>query len=273
MDVRLPLAILMSAVATGAVGCTLSNSGMNATRAETGGTGSNDARVGQGGAQGTGGSAPAGGTLVVNTGGTGAAGATMTAGATGSGGVLRTGGSASSGGARGTGGNTGADTLPLIASFTALPASIAPGGSATLRWVVTGATSLSIDQGIGLVTGTNSAVVTPAQTTTYTLTAQNSAGASVTSQAQVTVAPLPSILSFTASPASISAGQSATLTAVFINGAGSIDNGIGPVTVGVGVSTGPLQGWCNLHADRSQPDGRLDLGPSHGQRGTVAGHR
>ncbi|HEX7508150.1 MAG TPA: kelch repeat-containing protein, partial [Polyangia bacterium] len=280
MDVHLPLAILITVAAAGAVGCTPSNSGLNATRAGTGGTGGNDAMVGQGGAQGTGGSPQTGATQAVDTGGTGAAGASMTAGATGTGGGLGTGGStvtggafgtggsASSGGARGTGG-TGADTLPLIASFTALPASIPPGGSATLRWAVTGATTLSIDQGIGLVTGTNTAVVTPAQTTTYTLTAQNAAGASVTSQAQVTVPPLPSILSFTASPASISAGQSATLTAVFVNGTGSIDNGIGPVTVGVGVSTGPLQAGATYTLTVLSPTGgstsaqvTVSVGPS-----------
>lgn len=64
---------------------------------------------------------------------------------------------------------------PSIGSFTADAATVAPGQSTTLRWSVTNATSLSIDHGIGVVTGT-SAVVTLADTTTYTLTATGSGG-------------------------------------------------------------------------------------------------
>ncbi len=57
----------------------------------------------------------------------------------------------------------------------------------------------------------------------------------------VTVAPAgPVITSFTASPANIGAGASATLTAVFANGSGSIDQGVGAVQSGVPVSTGAL---------------------------------
>jgi len=39
----------------------------------------------------------------------------------------------------------------LITSFTAEPRTIAKGQSATLRWSITGATDMSIDQGIGAV--------------------------------------------------------------------------------------------------------------------------
>jgi len=83
----------------------------------------------------------------------------------------------------GSGGGGGAK--PVIASFQAGPASISAGQSSTLSWSVTGATTLSIDQGIGSVSGT-SLSVSPAATTTYTLTAQNAAGAT-TAQATVTV--------------------------------------------------------------------------------------
>ena len=96
---------------------------------------------------------------------------------------------------------------------------------------MTGATSLSIDNGVGTVTGT-SVVVTPAATTTYTLTATNANG-SVTATATVTVttAPLPVFTSFTASPSSVAAGGSSTLAWV-VSGATSmtIDNGVGTVT-------------------------------------------
>ncbi|MBL0311310.1 MAG: hypothetical protein IPP78_01080 [Holophagaceae bacterium] len=52
--------------------------------------------------------------------------------------------------------------------------------------------------------------------------------------------PAPSISSFTSSQASIPAGTSTTLKAVFSNGSGTIDQGIGPVPSGVPISTGVL---------------------------------
>jgi WD40 repeat protein len=57
----------------------------------------------------------------------------------------------------------------------------------------------------------------------------------------VPVATVPTIVSLIASPATISAGSSATLTAIFKNATGSsIDHGIGSVTSGNGVGTGAL---------------------------------
>lgn len=76
---------------------------------------------------------------------------------------------------------------PTINNFTANPGTIIEGGSSTLNWSVTGATSLSINQGVGNVTGT-SVTVRPTRTTTYTLTATNSTGSS-TRQVTVTVNP------------------------------------------------------------------------------------
>jgi len=77
------------------------------------------------------------------------------------------------------------NAAPLIASFRATPASILPGRTTTLSWAVTGADSLSLDQGIGAVTGT-SRTVNPAATTTYRLTASNTHGTtSATVQVQV----------------------------------------------------------------------------------------
>ena len=74
---------------------------------------------------------------------------------------------------------------PTISAFPASPAAIASGQNSTLAWTVVGATSLSIDQGVGTVTG-SSQVVVPAVTTTYTLTAGNGAG-TTTARATVTV--------------------------------------------------------------------------------------
>jgi len=95
---------------------------------------------------------------------------------------------------------------------------------------VTGATTLYIDQGIGSVLGNSSQIVAPSQTTTYTLTLNGSVSAQVT----VTVVPAPSITSFDASPTMISVGGSATLTAVFSGGTGTVDHGIGSLTSAVG---------------------------------------
>ena len=96
---------------------------------------------------------------------------------------------------------------------------------------MTGATTLSIDNGVGDVTGTTSKVVSPTTTTTYTLTATGAGGGPVTATATVTVGSGPVISSFTASPASINAGQSSTLSWT-VTGATtlSIDNGVGDVT-------------------------------------------
>lgn len=68
---------------------------------------------------------------------------------------------------------------PRIFSFSAEPAQIYVGQTATLSWAVSNATSIVIDNGIGSVTATNSRSVTPATTTTYSLAASNALGGSV----------------------------------------------------------------------------------------------
>ncbi len=67
---------------------------------------------------------------------------------------------------------------PVITTFSGSPTTITQGSSSTLSWTVTGATSLSINQGVGSVTPVTSGTrsVSPNITTTYTLTATNSAG-------------------------------------------------------------------------------------------------
>jgi hypothetical protein len=79
---------------------------------------------------------------------------------------------------------------PTITSFTATPNSLpTAGGSVTLAWNVTGATSLSIDHAVGAVTPltTGSMSVQVTTTTTFTLTATDASG-STTQTAMVTVA-------------------------------------------------------------------------------------
>jgi len=127
-----------------------------------------------------------------------------------------------------------APKYPVIKSFTSSPSTVAKGKSSTLSWKLSGgkATSLSIDNGVGSVLKKTSKIVTPTVTTTYTLTAKNKYG-TATKAVIVTVNPLsPVINSFTASPATITQGQSATLSWTLSGGAPaslSIDNSVGNV--------------------------------------------
>jgi hypothetical protein len=120
---------------------------------------------------------------------------------------------------------------PTINSFTANPTTIHAGESSTLTWNVSNATTVTINQGIGAVsktTGTKS--VTPAATTTYTLTATNSSGTR-TANCVVTLADSPpTIDSFTATPAAVKRGEASTLAWSVQNATTiTIDQGIGAV--------------------------------------------
>ena len=74
---------------------------------------------------------------------------------------------------------------PNIKYFDANPYYIKKGASSTLTWSVENATTFSINQGVGTVTG-NSKVITPTSTRTYTLTATGPGGTD-TDTATVTV--------------------------------------------------------------------------------------
>jgi hypothetical protein len=103
--------------------------------------------------------------------------------------------------------------LPRIIRFSAAPMNISTGQSSTLFWVVENATTVNINQGIGNVSLGGSQSVSPAASTTYTLTATNQAG-SVTAMATVNVRviPPPVIVTFTATPnPSPSPGAAVTL--------------------------------------------------------------
>jgi hypothetical protein len=80
--------------------------------------------------------------------------------------------------------------LPVINTFNANPGSISSGGSSTLVWEVAGASSVSIDQGIGNVAASGTRVVSPGTTTSYTLVATSPAG-NVTATTVVSVTGLP----------------------------------------------------------------------------------
>jgi hypothetical protein len=124
---------------------------------------------------------------------------------------------------------------PQIILFTIFPPTVNNGYPATLEWNVSGASSVFINQGVGLVPPYGSRIINPTASTTYVLTAQNGAG-QITANASVDVINgnpadylnLPQITYFTLAPSSISPGGSATLrwnvvasTQIFI------DNGVG----------------------------------------------
>ncbi|UCH51418.1 MAG: hypothetical protein JSV54_01210, partial [Chloroflexota bacterium] len=120
---------------------------------------------------------------------------------------------------------------------------ISAGSSSTLNWNVSNATSVTIDPGVGTFTSSGSTIVFPAATTTYILTATNSAG-STTATAQVIVSGVPSptigipvINYFTANPPVISSGGSTTLSWDVSDATSvTIDQGVGAVDA-VGTTT------------------------------------
>jgi hypothetical protein len=102
---------------------------------------------------------------------------------------------------------------PSIVRFEATPTNITQGESSTLSWATSGATRVSIS-GVGDNLPTSgSRVVTPAQTTTFTLTAFAADNSSVTAPVIVTVSPVgtPRILQFSLNPSTINPGESAQL--------------------------------------------------------------
>lgn len=72
------------------------------------------------------------------------------------------------------------------ASLTASPDTVDKGQSSTLTWQTANATDVSIDQGVGTVQASGSKQVSPADSTTYTLTAKGDGGTQ-TATARVTV--------------------------------------------------------------------------------------
>jgi hypothetical protein len=107
--------------------------------------------------------------------------------------------------------NTGTGAgLPVIVSFAPVPATIDFGQSSSLQWVVQNATSVTINNSIGTVGLTGSHSISPAATTSYTITATNAAG-SVTANTTLTVITSVQILSFTATPSTVLSGGTSIL--------------------------------------------------------------
>jgi trimeric autotransporter adhesin len=122
------------------------------------------------------------------------------------------------------------NVLPLpssaasVTSFSALPSSIQTGQSAALSWLTTGATSCAATGGTGSWGGsvptsslaTSTGVINTAGAYTYTLTCTGAGGSSPPTSVVVNVTatplPAPTIVSFTALPSTVLAGQSTVLS-------------------------------------------------------------
>jgi hypothetical protein len=117
---------------------------------------------------------------------------------------------------------------PIVINIDVNPAVINSGASAALIWSVSNANSVSIDQGIGSVPLTGNKLVSPSDTTTYTLTASGPAGTVTKSVVLSVNAPIVAV--FNADPNIIAVGQLGNLH-WDVTGATSvsIDQGIGDV--------------------------------------------
>ncbi len=133
-------------------------------------------------------------------------------------------------------------TLPVIGTFVSNPSTVNSGATSTLLWNVTGATSVTLDQGIGQVDVAGTRVVGPTQSTVYTISATNSAG-TVTRSATIIINSAPPIgtppviIQFSTNPSTTNSGGTSTLS-WNVTGATSvsIDQGIGQVNAaGTGV--------------------------------------
>ncbi|MGZ4888393.1 MAG: alkaline phosphatase family protein [Candidatus Angelobacter sp.] len=143
-------------------------------------------------------------------------------------------------GASGTTASASATINILGVTLVASPTRIGPGQTASLSWTSANATSLSIDQGVGVVNGPSGSLsVTPAATTIYTITATNGA-ATATATATVNA---PLAVTLKASPENIAPGSHSTLTWTSQGAASlSIDQGVGAVTGANGsIAVSPTQ--------------------------------
>jgi hypothetical protein len=96
--------------------------------------------------------------------------------------------------------------MPAVSYFTADPPIISAGSFTTLSWSVSNATSVTIDPGVGTVGSIGTAIVSPATSTNYTLTAANASGwYSLTIGVLVTAAPPPAPVEHTVTLFSVAA--------------------------------------------------------------------
>lgn len=116
----------------------------------------------------------------------------------------------------GGGGGGGTVTPPQIPTceLTVSPNSITTGGSATLSWTTSNATSARIDQGIGSVTvPEGSRSVSPTTETTYTMVATSATGHEVLCSDTIIITPVDTapVCTLTADKLTLAAGEKTTI--------------------------------------------------------------
>jgi len=114
---------------------------------------------------------------------------------------------------------TPAAPAPTINSFTAAPVTISAGQQVTLSWSVSGASSVSINNGVGDVTYLTSKTVAPTVTTAYTLTATNANGSK---SASVTV----TVNTGTTASSAASIWSTTSYPSMYLNAGGPIELGL-----------------------------------------------
>jgi hypothetical protein len=130
---------------------------------------------------------------------------------------------------------------PITVSAAAEPSDLQPGQSSTLTWSATNAVSCIIEPGIGPVDLSGSISVSPIETTTYTITAANPAGAT-TATVTVTVNYPPPTATISAQPGTIYSGESSTLTWSSTDAVSCvIEPGIGSVDLNGSISVSPTE--------------------------------
>ncbi|MCS7026151.1 MAG: OmpA family protein [Bryobacteraceae bacterium] len=128
-----------------------------------------------------------------------------------------------------------------VVRFAASPQQIRAGQSSSLIWTVENADEVSIDS-IGRVDARSGSVsVSPQQTTTYRLTARNRSSEVNETVTVVVEQPSVRVLFFTASPLTLAAGQSATLSWQTENADTVEISGLGAVAQSGTVSVSPSQ--------------------------------
>jgi alpha-L-arabinofuranosidase len=127
---------------------------------------------------------------------------------------------------------------PIINNFSANPASITAGQTSTLSWDVSNATTVTIDNNIGLVTGTSQSV-SPNITTTYKLKVVNTGGAD-SATVTITVSPDPNTLEVTVNASTIKNPKPRKLLGITYDARSSLDAGGGLSTGYHDVATGTM---------------------------------
>ncbi|HET8549298.1 MAG TPA: OmpA family protein [Bryobacteraceae bacterium] len=142
-------------------------------------------------------------------------------------------------------------TAPRIITFTANPMTIIRGDQTTLTWNVENADTVTISPAVGTVSASGTRAVTPADTTTYTLTATNRFGTS-SAQATITVNPPPvqpppaanpTLTACTANPATITTtGGTSTISFTQTNATRvTVTNFTGTVPLSGPITVSPTQ--------------------------------